>query len=68
MIMHVGNHNPQFSCTIDGQLLDELTEHKDLGDNVLKFNSHMSVIALKANRILGMINKCFTALNQSTLL
>jgi len=32
--------------------------------NVLKFHSHVSTIVLKANRTLGMIKKCFTALNQ----
>jgi len=35
--MHVGNHNPY---SIDGQVLNEVTEHKDLGvvfDHVLKF-------------------------------
>jgi len=71
MVMHMGTHNPQFSYTIDGQFLDEVTEHKDLGvvfDNVLKFHSHVSTMASKANRILGMIKKCFTALNQTTLL
>jgi len=65
MVMHVGNHNPQFSYTIDGQLLDKVTEHKDLGvvfDYVLKYHSHASTKALKANRILGMITKCFTTL------
>ena len=47
--MNVDNHNSQFSCTIDEQLLDKVTEHKDLEvvfDNVLKFHSHMSTIAL----------------------
>ena len=69
--MHVGNHNPWFSYSIDGQVLNEVTEHKDWGvvfDHVLKFHSHVSTIVLKANRTLGMIKKCFTALNQSTLL
>ena len=69
--MQLGNHNPQFSYTIDGQLLDKITEHKDLGvvfDKVLKFHSHVSTIAFQANRILGMIKKCFTALQQSPLL
>jgi len=45
--------------------------HKDLGvvfDYVLKFPSHVSTIVSKANRILGMIKRCFTTLNQSTLL
>ena len=42
MVMHVDNHNPQFSCTIDGQILDEVTEHKGFGvvfDNAWKFHS-----------------------------
>jgi len=35
---------------------------------VLKFHSHVSTIVSKANRILGMIKRWFTTLNQSTLL
>ena len=72
MVMHMGNHNPQFSYTINGQPLEEVTEHKDLGvvlDNMLKFHSHVSMITSKASRILGMIKRSFTTLNQqSTLL
>ena len=71
MVMHVGNHTPQFSYTINRQPLEEVTEHKDLGvvfDNMLKFHSHVSTITSKANRILGMIKRSFTTLNQSTLL
>ena len=71
MVMHVGNHNPHFSYTIDWQVLSEVTERKDLGvvfDGALKFHSHVFTVVSKANRTLGMIKKCFTALNQSTLL
>jgi len=61
--MHVGNHNPWFSYTINET---SSTEHNlDLGlvfDDVLKY---VSTIVLKANRTLGIIKKCFT---QSTLL
>ena len=68
MVMHGGNHNPH---TIDWQVFSEVTEHKDLGvvfDDVLKFHSHVFTIVSKANRTLGMIKKCFTALNHSTSL
>jgi len=57
--------------SIDGQVLNEVTEHKDLGvvfDHALKFHSPVSTIVSKANRILDMIKRCFTTLNQSTLL
>jgi len=50
MVMHVGNHNPQISYTINGQPLEEVTEHKDLGvvfDNMLKFHSHVSMITTR---------------------
>jgi len=70
MIMHVGNHNLQFSYTIDGQAQMKLLNTKKLGmvfDHMLKFHSHVSTLVLKVNRTLGMIKKCFTSLNQSTL-
>ena len=60
MVMHVCNNNPQFSYTINGQPLEEVTEHKDLGvvfDNMLKFHSHLSMITSKANRILDIIKR-----------
>ena len=42
--VHVGNHNPHFSYTIDGQLLDEVTEHKDMGaefdDKTMEFHAY----------------------------
>ena len=71
IVMHVGSHNPQFSYSINGQLLEEVTEHKDLEvvfDNMLKFHSYVSMITSKANGILIMIKKSFTTSNQSTLL
>jgi len=46
--------------TTDGQPLNEITEHKDLGvvfDKMLKFHSHVSMIVSKAKRIMGMIKK-----------
>ena len=64
--MHVGNHNPQFSYTINGQPLEEVTEPKDWGvvfGNMLKFHPHVSMITSKVNRILGMIKRSFTTLN-----
>jgi len=67
MVMHGGNHNPH---TIDWQVFSEVTEHKDLGvvfDDVLKFHSHVFTIVSKANRTLGMIKKCFTALKSVNL-
>ena len=56
----------QFSYTINGQPLEEVTDHKDLG---VVFKVSLSRVSdnLK-NRILGMIKRSFTALNQSTLL
>jgi len=43
-VMHVGNCNPHFSYNIDGQLLEKVTKHKDLGvvfDKMMKFHSHV---------------------------
>ena len=59
------------SYLINGQPLCVATAEKDLGvviDQNLKFHQHAAAAAAaKANRILGLINKCFEHLNVDSL-
>ena len=70
-VMNIGNHNLHCKYTIDGQELEEVVHHKDLGiifDQTLKFHLHVSKVTAKANKILGLIKKSFVCLSESTFL
>jgi len=56
---------------MDGNLLEEVSEEKNLGviiDKELKFHSHTVLVVNKANRMLGLIRNCFVNLSFTTLL
>jgi len=58
------------SYLINGESLCTTTAEKDLGviiDQNLKFHQHTAAAAAKANRILGLISKCFEHLDVDTL-
>ena len=60
--MHLGNSssNPCHTYYMDGQPLQVVSEHKDLGiivDFSLKFHSQATSAINKANRVLGLIKK-----------
>ena len=66
-VMHQGNKNKKFNYEMEGIVLDKTTEEKDLGvwiDNELKFHKHVSAAVTKANQILGIANKTFSALDK----
>ena len=68
-IMHLGNTNPFHTYYMDGQPLQVVSEHKDLGiilDSSLKFHSQATSAINKANYILGLIKKSFNTLNRKT--
>ena len=70
VIMHLGNTNPCYTYFMDGQPLQVVSEHKDLGiiiDSNLKFHSQTTAVANKANRILGLIKRIFNSLNTRSL-
>jgi len=53
-----------------GESLCTTTAEKDLGviiDQNLKFHQHKAAAAAKANRIVGLISKCFEHLDVDTL-
>ena len=55
----------QIPYTMDGNLLEEVSEEKDLGviiDKQLKFHSHTALVVNKANRMLGLIRHCSLSL------
>ena len=66
-VMHLGNKNPKHTYTMGGENLAVTTEEKDLGvifDEKLEFGKHIKVIVSRANRMLGMIRRGFTCLDQ----
>jgi hypothetical protein len=73
-VLRLGGKNPDFNYTMtgaDGQdvCLEEITDEKDLGvyiDNKLKFGKHIQQTVSKANRIVGLIRRTFTALDQQS--
>ena len=65
-VLHIGNNNQNYRyCLGQGdqkQLLQEVPLVRDLGvlvDTNLAFGAHISDIVKKANRMLGMIKRCF---------
>ena len=69
-IIHFGRNNACYTYYIGNDLLQYIKEHKDLGvimDLNLKFHVHTSIVANKANQVLGLLKKSFTNLNGHTL-
>ena len=66
--MHIGKGKNHHSYQLDQNMLENVK--KDLGviiDNQLKFHTHTSASAKKANSILGLIKRSFVALDEDTL-
>ena len=63
--MHFGKKNPKNYFELYDRVLNTITQEKDLGvivDDQLKFHEHTAVAAKKANQILGLIKKPYTAM------
>jgi len=59
-VMHTGPRNTNRSYFMNGQLLNSVTEHKDLGviiSSNLKIADHCHYACSKANKLLGMIKR-----------
>ena len=59
-VMHIGSRNANYSYSMNKQLLDETTEHKDLGiiiSSNLKAADHCYHACAKANKMLGLIKR-----------
>ena len=59
-VMHIGNNNIKANYEMNGKLLQEATEERDLGvimQNVLKCSSQCIKAVKTVNRVLGMIKE-----------
>ncbi|CAH1269404.1 Hypp4170 [Branchiostoma lanceolatum] len=68
--MHIGYGNPCKEYEMQGHILDETSEERDLGvtvDHKLKFHAHCTATAGKAFRTLGLIRKSFQRLDEKTV-
>ena len=69
-IMHLGRNNPKFPYTMNGIVLTEAQQEKDLGvwvDSSLKPGLQCEVAAKSANQTLGIIAKSFHYRTKRTL-
>lgn len=60
--LHIGQHSLHYQYCLDGDVLEEVSEERDLGvimDSQLKFHSHVASAVLKANRVLATIRRTF---------
>jgi len=70
-VMHIGNNNGKAKYEMDGKILEEVIEERDLGVNMqndMKCNSHCIKAVKTANRVLGMIKRTFTVKDKNIVL
>ena len=69
-ILHFGHNNKKFNYEMNGTIIQSSDQEKDLGILVSrdgKFNSHVDMVASKANRCAGMIRRNFVTRNPRTM-
>ena len=69
-VFHLGNSNQKHTYEMNGTTLDITHAENDLGvtvDEDLKFHTHVVNAINKASRMLGLIRKTFTLLNETTV-
>ena len=73
-VMHLGQYNHHYDYTITSggkdTTLGETTNERDLGlqiDRELKFDQQVEMVANKANKMLGLIRRSFTYLDEPTI-
>ena len=70
-VMHIGNNNIKAIYEMNGKLLEEVTEERDLGvitQNDLKCSSQCIKAVETTNRVLGMIKRTFSVRDESIIL
>ncbi|CAL4067024.1 unnamed protein product [Meganyctiphanes norvegica] len=70
-VMHLRYGNPRQEYELDGTVLSETSEERDLGvviDSDLKFSKNIKGIVAKANRMIGMIKISFESLDDDMFL
>ena len=68
--LHMGKNNKKLTYEMDGKKLKQVKEEKDLGvlvDDELKFHKQTSSAIKKANGVLGMMKKSFSAFDDTNL-
>ena len=69
--LHIGRNNQRYDYELNGEILKKSDLEKDLGVHVsedLKPSRHVSVVAAKANRIVGLVKKNFDYLDRDTIM
>jgi hypothetical protein len=69
-VMHFGYGNAHCVYVMDARELQSITSEKDLGvlfDDRLTFSGQVSTSVAKANRLLGLIKRCFQHMDMQTL-
>ena len=67
--LHIGNSNLKYDYVMHGRTLNKVDCEKDLGvevDSELKFHKQTSNSVKKANRMLGLIKRCFQNKKEET--
>ncbi|CAL4234819.1 unnamed protein product [Meganyctiphanes norvegica] len=70
-IMHLGYGNDKHEYNLNGNVLSETEEERDLGvliDNDLKFSRHIRGIVAKANRMIGLMKISFESIEKDMFL
>ena len=70
-VMHFGYSNKNATYILNGEVIKEVTEEKDLGviiQSNLKVDLQCAKVVREANRILGMVKRCFTYKSKDNLL
>ena len=70
-IMHLGNKNPCIKYELGGRELEFILDEIDLGvliKKALKVRVHCSRAGKTANRVLGMIRRTFTCIDEQTII
>jgi ribonuclease P/MRP protein subunit RPP40 len=68
--MHFGFGNSKYLYCMDDVPLESVSAVKDLGvlvDDKLSFSCHINSAVLKANRLLGLLKRCFGHMDKMTL-
>ena len=69
-VMHFGYHNTKHAYHLNNHQLEVASSQKDLGviiDDNMKFHTHSSAAAKKANQILGVIKKSYRTRDAKTM-
>ena len=70
-LLHYGKKNPKYEYHLGGEPIKNYEEEKDLGIVItedLKWDSHIAMCIKKANRMIGMIRRTFTYMDEEMFL